>query len=106
MTHLKDTEPDAAENEPSPGWHEAHSELSSTPANDADCQPIASTDPPEDDVARNLPDEIRDQIPSRKSIVENVLQQDVRDEVYHGSDTVSLALIQSLCLRVHMSIKM
>lgn len=23
--HLKDTEPDAAENKPSPGWYEAHS---------------------------------------------------------------------------------
>jgi len=23
--HLKDTEPDAAENEPPPGWNEAHS---------------------------------------------------------------------------------
>jgi hypothetical protein len=23
--HLKDTEPDTAENEPSPGWYEAHS---------------------------------------------------------------------------------
>jgi len=63
---LKDTKPDAAESEPSPGWHETHSKLSNTPANDADRQPIASTDPSQDDIARNLPDEIGGQIRSRK----------------------------------------
>jgi hypothetical protein len=66
MMRLKDTEPDAAEKEPSPSWHETHSELSNTPANDANCQPTASTDPPQDNVPGNLPDEIEDQMSSGK----------------------------------------